>query len=137
MNNSIKAKTTIYLLMKIEPMEDAAPDALLSSLVSSLGMAQPVLNLPAHSDNEHEKQQPVPMQQRRDEDRYGDKTKKQVSPSQIRYINQFAEEGKFKIQEICEKYGVSDISQLNMAQAQEIFDANKKIKNGNYHQNNG
>ena len=136
MNNSIKAKTTIYLLMKIEPSEDTAPDALLSSLVSSLGMAQPVLNLPAHSDNEHEKQQPVPMQQRRDEDRYGDKTKKQVSPSQIRYINQFAEEGKFKIQEICEKYGVSDISQLNMAQAQEIFDANKKIKNG-YRQNNG
>ena len=80
-------------------------------------------------------QQPVTMPQN-NEQRYGDKTKKQVSPSQIRYINQFAEEGKFKIQEICEKYGVSDISQLNMAQAQEIFDANKKIKNG-YRQNNG
>jgi len=31
---------------------------------------------------------------------------------------------------------VSDISQLNMAQAQEIFDANNKIKKG-YRQNNG
>ena len=137
MSTSNNAKTTIYLLMKIEPSEDTPPDALLSSLVSSLGMAQPILNLPANSENEHEKQQPMPMQPSREQQRYGDKSRKMVTQNQVNCIHKFAEEGKFTIRQICEKYGVSDITRLNQAQAQEIFDANNKIKNGNYHQNNG
>ncbi len=66
-----------------------------------------------------------------------DKSRKMVTQNQVNCIHKFAEEGKFTIRQICEKYGVSDITRLNQAQAQEIFDANNKIKNGNYHQNNG
>ena len=52
-----------------------------------------------------------------------------VTQKQIEWMNNLAEERHFSIQQICDKYNVSDISQLNQAQAQEVFDRNKKKVN--------
>ena len=50
-----------------------------------------------------------------------------VTPKQIDLMNKLTEERHFSMQQICDKYNVSDISQLNQLHMQEVFDKYKRV----------
>ena len=120
--NKSNPRVSIYMIMKIERAEDAEPDALMRGLVDAcVGTVQPVAAVPVQKTREP--QQPLPKS---NESRYGDKSRKMVTPKQVELVKTIAKEKHIPIEQICDKYNVLDISQLNQAQMQEIFDRNRR-----------
>ena len=124
--NKSNPKVSIYMIMRIEPTEDDAPDALLNNIVNAcMGKTQPVASVPEQKAKELPQQPPV--MSKGSEQRYGDKNKKMVTQKQVDLLNKLANERHFSLDDVCAHYGVSNVNQLNQKQMQEVFDKYKRV----------
>ncbi len=126
MENENKPKITIDIQARIT-IEGAEPYLSFFKHLANSVTVQTVPAIPVQEPVELlQPQKPVALP-KANEQRYGDKSMKMISQKQVNLLNSLSNERHFSLKDVCNQYGVSDISQLNQLQMQEVFEKYKRV----------